>query len=251
MEILKVCNRICVIAIVVFATGICNAQTVNLKPAPANITINGMAEEWGDSLPFTNDKAKLNYTISNDKTNLYMVVKTKDAAMQSDILGSGITFSVNTKGKKSTTYSLTFPARIQDEDPVKYMHLDPTQTQAKAVTTKYRKIKPEGFKDIKDEELSTSNPYGIQVAIGYDDEGYLVYEEAIPLTLFHTDPADKEWAFNIKINGLERDVKVQIKIDLTGVNSGRAIPGSDAANLPHSIRLTPPVDFWEKFVLAK
>ena len=265
------------IVVFMFTTGI-NAQTVNLKPAPANITINGMADEWGDNLPFTNDKAKLNYTISNDKTNLYLVVKTKDAAKQSDILGSGITFSVNTKGKKSTTYSITFPARVPKEDPTGYIHLDPTQTQEKAVQTKYKKIKPEGFKDIKDEQLGTSNAYGIQVAIGYDDAGNLVYEESIPLTLFHVEGAtDKEWAFNIKINGLERDAKA-VTAQMYGSNVGNGITGvtvsganGTSANTmmngasinggkvtaiaiserPANFMLTQPVDFWEKYILAK
>jgi len=171
---------------------------MDLKPAPAVITIDGNAQEWGD-MPYTNDKGRISYTLSNDKDNLYLVVKTKDTVLQGDILGSGISFSIDRNGKKSTT----FPAnRLQDKSG--YLYLNPTQVQIKAALTKYGKIAVEGFQAITDEQLSTANLYGIQIAMGYDDAGYLVYEEAIPLILFQADdPANKEWAFAIKINGLE------------------------------------------------
>ena len=182
----------------IFTAGICHAQTMNLKPAPAVITIDGNAREWGD-MPYTNDNGRISYTLSNDKDNLYLVIKTKDTVLQGDILGSGITFSIDRNGKKSTT----FPAN-QLKDKSGYLYLNPTQVQIKAALTKYRKIAVEGFPAIADEQLSTANLYGIQIAMGYDDAGYLVYEEAIPLTLFQADdPANKEWAFTVKINGLE------------------------------------------------
>jgi hypothetical protein len=260
-------------AALVSSAGICHAQTTDLKPAPARVIIDGNAAEWGD-LPYTDDKAKINYTISNDKNNLYLVVKTKDTVKQSNILGSGITFSINTKGRKTTTYWTTFPIRGK-EDPGDYQKLDPTQTQAKIALTKYRKMEVKGFADITDARLDPSNVYGIQVAMGYDDAGYLVYEETIPLVLFHTgNSADKEWAFNICINGLLRDVKSTSTLisrykddappsggtvyntpqafrDEKSPNDGARPVAIAIDNHPPGIVVTPPVDFWVKSNLAK
>lgn len=235
------------------------AQTPELRLAPAIITIDGNSQEWG-GLNFTNEKAKIAYTISNDKDNLYLVIKTNDLIKQRNILGAGVTFSINTAGKKSTTHMLTFPYNDKD-NANEYLTLDAAQLQAKAGLSKYQKIRPEGFVDITDEQLSVSNPYGIKIALAYDDAGYLIYEEAIPLTLLHAENnIDKEWAFNIKINGLANKVKpVSVTVyvhrrDIASNNSGLGMPGGTnqgGAAYGKFIELTPAVNFWMKFKLAK
>jgi hypothetical protein len=246
------------IVIALLATGTAYAQTPELKPAPAAITIDGNVQEWGE-MNFVNDKAKIAYTITNDKDNLYLVIKTNDIVKQRNIIGAGITFSINTKGKKSTTHMLTFPFNGQD-NANEFIALDASQLQAKAGLTKYQKIRPQGFADITDEQLSVSNPYGIKIALDYDNAGYMTYEEAIPLTLFHAGNADNEWAFNIKINGLANKVKpVSITVyatrrDIANDNSMRGIAGGTApGSAPYGnfIELTKPADFWVKFKLAK
>lgn len=71
--------------------------------------------------------------------------------------------------------------------------------------TTLRGIKVAGFKDIEGDMITTSNTYGIQTAINYDENGNLVCEAAIPLKFFNgADPAKNEWAFNFKINGFTR-----------------------------------------------
>ncbi len=191
-------------------TGICMAQTINLKPAPATVTIDGTAIEWGD-LPYINDQAKISYAISNDKTNLYLVVKTKDAAMQADVLGSGITFSIDTKGRKRNTTAVTFPVSQNDANAFAGMNTE----QLNIELAKYSKIRVEGFKNVNDGPVNVKNTYGIQVAIGHDGNGFLIYEEAIPLALFNTDVAtSKEWAFNLKINGLVKREKMDQQISV-------------------------------------
>ena len=69
--------------------------------------------------------------------------------------------------------------------------------------TRLRGIKVVGFKDIEDDMITTSNSYGIQTAVNYDEAGNLIYEEAIPLKFFHADNK-AQWAFNIRINGIQR-----------------------------------------------
>ncbi|MCO5937334.1 hypothetical protein NAF17_17440 [Mucilaginibacter sp. RB4R14] len=71
--------------------------------------------------------------------------------------------------------------------------------------TTLRSIKMTGFKDIENEMITTSNTYGIKVAIDYDANGNFVYEAAIPLKFFHADDlAKNDWAFNFKINGMQK-----------------------------------------------
>ena len=80
-----------------------------LQPPPPNITIDGDAKEWGDSLRYYNAEKRLNYSLANTKDTLYMAVRINDRSEHIRVLRAGITLSVNTKGKKKESFSITFP----------------------------------------------------------------------------------------------------------------------------------------------
>lgn len=175
------------------------AQTTSLKPAPANIKIDGSLSEWGDSLSFTNPETRLRYTLANDKDNLYLAVKTDDPVQQHAILAWGLTLGIDTKGHKKTAYTVLFP--YHDDDAA--LAFNPTEQEKKQEITemKLKRIQAEGFKDVEVDVFTQENLYGFRVAVNYDEHGNLIYEEQIPLKLFHADINSKtEWAFNIKLN---------------------------------------------------
>jgi hypothetical protein len=251
---------ICAVAIPLFSTAICKAQTLALKPAPAAVVIDGNTKEWGDDLSYSDPKTKINYTISNDKDNLYLVIKTKDPVQQSSILGAGVTFSVDTKGKKKSSYVVTFPSIPSDRDQSSFINMPAAQLPAHVnYAVKYSKIAVKGFKDISDDEITTDNSTGVKTVIGFDPAtSYLTYEEAIPLKLFHADDAMAgEWAFNIKLKA------VQGKETNNDRSGGGSHSGSKAPKPVGSadifatkvgdgmIDLTDAIDFWGKFTLAK
>lgn len=195
------------------------SKTNVLQPPPANVKTDGDISEWGDSLRYYNAEKKLNYALANDKENLYMAIRVNDHSEQVRILNAGLTLGINTKGKKSNTYTITFPVADASANNLGMAALSTKKpeddndnvTQAdrdelkRARLTKLRNINVTGFKDIEDGIITTSNTYGIKVAINYDASGYLVYEAAIPLKFFGEYKADKdEWAFNFKINGLTK-----------------------------------------------
>lgn len=265
-------SLIYVVSAQLLSSNIVFAQTLNLKIAPANIIIDGNIKEWGDSLAYTDDKTKLNYTLANDKDNLYLVIRTNNLEQQSDVLGGGITFSVDVKGRNKASYALTFPAGISLGSAGSAMDAD--QIMLKVKTTRFRKIKAEGFSGIDDGQLlSTSNSNGIEVATGYDENGYLTYEELIPLALFSAGKyLDKEWAFNIKLNGLQKSQQGQGQslrenggftgTKLVAVPAGSPPPGMRDRRNPtpagfaeaikaQPVQTTQLIDFWGKFILAK
>lgn len=253
---------VCAMAAQLCSACICNAQTLELKAAPAGVAIDGNAKEWGD-MSYTDAKTKVSYTLANDKDNLYLVVKSKDATQISSMLGAGISLSIDTKGKKKNTYVVTYPASLATTDQSRYMNMPPPRIQSGADNaTKFGKIHAEGFKDVSEEPMPTLNPYSIQGAVGYDQAtGYLVYEEAIPLALFHAgDLLTKEWAFNIKLNAVEgRESKFETKrVETSGKSAKPGLVGEsvkrnmDALDTaPQLVDLTEAVDFWGKFTLAK
>lgn len=254
---------------------ICFAQTINLKPAPANVNIDGKLTEWGDSLSYYNNETQINYTLANDKDNMYLVLKTIDPTQQFRILSTGVTLSIDPKGHKKPTYSVTFP--FAEQESVSFAD-DYTiqEKKAEANLTKLKRIKADGFKDVESDIFTLENTYGFRVSINFDTHGFLVYEEVIPLKLFHADELRKnEWAFNIKINGDQSIIKKQAgdqDVNL-GLNAGSGGQGGRGGNgrraggnmggrkgdRSHSTGETSeptkeapkPIDFWGKFTLAK
>lgn len=186
----------------------------NLQAPPANINVDGDLKEWGDSLRYYNEEKRLNYALANDKDYLYAAIRVSDRLDKMKVLNAGITLTIDPKGKKKDSFTLTFPLAAPDEKPefTKPKDGDGEITQAdrdeliRERITKLRYIKVVGFKDIEGDMITTSNTYGIKTAINYDANGDLVYEAAIPLNFFHAgnDAFKSEWAFNFKINGFQR-----------------------------------------------
>ena len=267
-----------------FVINAANAQTkrssqTTLQNPPTAINVDGSLKDWGDSLRYYNDEKKIHYTLANDKTTLYAAIRIDERMDQVRTLNAGITLSIDTKGKKKETFAITFPLADPGSTPDFGKRKDPNSEITKEDrdelmrerVTKLRNIKVEGFKDIEGDMITTSNTYGIKAAIDYDAEGNLVYEMAIPLNFFHDDDITKnEWAFNFKINGLQRpkgEGAENPDHQSGGFGSGGGRGGRGGGGGGRGGRggrggagggtgsgvgeLARSVDFWEKFYLAK
>lgn len=190
-----------------------------LQAPPAKIAVDGDLKDWGDSLRYYDAEKHLHYAVANTKDTLYMAIRFDDRVDQMRVLRAGLTFAIDPKGKKKDAFSITFPLNTSTTVPMRSLLRDtgmaPSTKQEREELmrerlTSLRGIKVEGFKDIEDEMITTSNTYGIQTAVDYDNNGSLVCEAAIPLQFFHADITSKnEWAFNFKINGVERKPQSQ------------------------------------------
>jgi uncharacterized membrane protein YgcG len=250
---------------------------VTLQPPPSNIAIDGNIKEWGDSLRYYNTEKKINFAVANTKDTLYMAIRVNDRSEQTRILKAGLTFSIDPKGKRKDTYSLTFPLNVGGSAPkTDFSNIGDVSPQERAELQKerlttLRGIKCVGFKDIEDEMITTANTYGIKAAVNYDDNDYLVCEAAIPLSFFHVDDINKnEWAFNFKINGITKPVPTHSGDDDNSASSGggrggRGVGGggmgggrgghkSGDQSMNNGLGSSPlfkTEDFWEKFYMAK
>lgn len=190
-----------------------NANTLQIPPA--NIKVDGNLKDWGDSLRYYTADRKINYALANNKDYLYVAVRLTDRLDQIRFLNAGLTLGIVTKGKKSGTYAMTFPAtdpNATSHSGLLLMHKadgsvitsDDRDELLSAKLTRLRNIKVTGFKDIDEDMITTTNTYGFKVDMDYDANGALVYEAAIPLKLLGDNQADKDaWAFNFKINGIK------------------------------------------------
>jgi len=282
---IRILALICLLIII----KVSNAQTniATLTPPPSNTVIDGSLKEWGDSLRYYNKERKINFSIANTKDTLYMAIRVNDRSEQRRILRAGITFSIDPKGKKKETFSITFPLNVDGSTPKPDFKKDDNgeitaqdrDELMKERLTTLRGIKVAGFKDIDYDMITTSNTYGIRTAVNYDDNEYLICEAAIPLSFFHVDNLYKnEWAFNFKINGLTRPA--QSAGEGQGGSGGRGgrgggggsfggggggfgggggrggrgggkSGGQNSEGSQGNSELFKTEDFWEKFYLAK
>jgi len=275
------------LAILLFTVSTVKAQAVKnsqntLQSPPNTINIDGDLKDWGDSLRYFNEEKKLNYALANDKTTLYAAIRITDKIDQLRTLNAGITLSIDPKGKKKESFSVTFPLaepgtkpdfgkRPDDNTEITQQDRDDL---ARERITKLRDIKVVGFKDIEGDMITTSNTYGIKAAIDYDADGNLVYEMAIPLQFFHADGTTKtEWAFNFKINGIQRPKGEGMEGGdhpggsmsgggrggrgggmgggSRGGRGGRGGGMSRAGSEGSPTEMSKSTDFWEKFYLNK
>lgn len=194
-----------------------NVQEGNM-PAPANVKIDGKLTEWGDDFKAYNKATLLYYNMANDDNNLYLAIKSTNQGNNTKILSGGITFAINTAGKKKdeNAYIITFPQvnrslmrnqyRSRSSSGGSPQPLDSAaiaDMRKQAIAT-VKEIRVSGFKDIQDSVISIYNEYGIKAAVNYDNNGNLIYELALPLKLLNISAASpKEFAYNVKVNALK------------------------------------------------
>lgn len=188
-------------------------------PAPEKVKVDGKIDEWGSSLQAYNKTTKLFYTLANDDKNIYLVVKCTDVQNSAKIMGGGVTLTINTadKKKEENAYSVTFPIvnrtsmrglrRPRGASATTVMDsasMAEAAAARKQVIASIKEISVLGFKDITDTLISIYNEYGIKAVAAYDDEANLQFELSIPLSLLNISVANpKEFAYNIKVNGIQ------------------------------------------------
>lgn len=258
--------------------------------APADVKVDGRINEWEDHFQAYNKSTRLYYTVSNNDKYLFLAVTSTDASNNNKIIAGGITFTINTAGKKKekNAYSLTFPIvargargqRGQRGGSARAGRPQGNEIDTAAVSASRKRliasskeIKVFGFKDMTDSLISIYNEYGIKTAIGYDSLGNYSYELAIPLKMMELS-ADQvqEIAYNIKVNGLTgmggngpREGNAGGGGGSFGAEGGgfggggsrgggggRGNGGGAGRGTSQDMAdLTSPTDFWAKYTLAK
>jgi hypothetical protein len=189
--------------------------------APAGIKVDAKLDEWGNTLQANNKTTNLYYTIANDDRFLYLAIKSTDQANNNKITGGGITFSVNTDGRKKDkdAFQVIFPVVNRENMRAQFRRGggggpggQPNQMPDSAAIANMRasllasvkEITLRGFKNIPDSVISIYNEYSIKAAVGYDKNGSFVYELALPLEQLGVKPGStKELAYNVKVNGIQ------------------------------------------------
>ncbi|WP_175269359.1 hypothetical protein [Mucilaginibacter humi] len=115
-----------------------------------------------------------------------------------------------------------------------------------------KEIKVLGFKEITDTLISIYNEYSIKALVGYDEQGMMTCEMAIPLKALGLSAADpKEFAYQIMLNGIPAPTGGGFGGGGRGGRGGGNRGGGGRGTNIDFQDLIAPTDFWAKYTLAK
>lgn len=155
-----------------------------------SLQANGDDNDWTQPFSFADEKTGLSYTVSNDRENLYVLAATANEVTIQRILRGGLTLYINHHGVKEEAGAagISFPTgnRVQRGD--KLLNDRPELQQNKRVAIgsveDYSLFGFNGIKTPENFDYGKPNKEGIQLGIGLNTAGALVYEAAIPLSSF-------------------------------------------------------------------
>ena len=180
------------------------AETVWQKET---LTIDGSDNDWPSELFFYNDKNLISYSVTTDRSYVYILLKTQDEQRQQQILRGGLTVLLNTHGVKDPhdAAGISFPtgnlhqkSNLLSSRP----ELGNNKNIALSNVQDYALFGFVSLKTIETFDYGKPNPENIEVGIGFNTSGALVYEAAIPFTALYNEhlisyPAGRDLAIGL------------------------------------------------------
>lgn len=246
------------IALGAFAQKLPNKQQGSMRP-PANVKTDGKANEWTYSA--FNRATDVFYTIANDNNNLYLTLKVENVGIIRKIISGGITFSVNSSGKKSdeNTVAITYPIFNLKTKPYINFGNKPTGSgpdsfvlaNNRRFSAQSKFVRTAGVKGV-DTLISVYNTDGVKVASSFDKDMNYICELAISLN--HVRQAlntEGKLFYRVTLNPIQMDDMPGINItrDAGGTITSITVNRRDA--LPNSASMSATTDFSDEYVLLK
>jgi len=184
--------------------------------APADIKVDGKANEWHNQFQAYNNANDIYYTTANDNDNLYFVIRAKYSEVLDKIIRGGITITVNhsVSKKDPNAVSVTYPI-LRDNDMTLVTSMIARKSYPRAngdtsvtvqvddlnqlMESKAKQINITGIKSIADSSISVYNSNGLKAAELFDNKMQYTCELAIPLK-FLSLPAGQPFGYQVKLN---------------------------------------------------
>jgi hypothetical protein len=228
-----------IITIIFLAAGILSAEAQKLPnvqqasvKTPANIKIDGKANDWGNKFEANNSSTELLYTIANDDTKLYLVAQTVSYTVMNRIANGGIKLIIQKNGTKTdagapfvkfpflqkgrrvsigfvnlistkngSSGSVTRAPEPKNADEAERITDSLARDNNKKLLREHKWIYTSGIAGV-DTLLAIYNEKGIQAANAVDNKKAYTFELAVDLKLLglNADNAEK-FTYHIVVNG--------------------------------------------------
>lgn len=198
----------------------CGSSKASQQSAPAAersswqqqpLVIDGDDSDWVKPLTYFARKEKFAYSISNDSSNLYILLSTKEAQTQQKILRGGLTVYINTQAEMNdhNAASIGFPTGVGSHRGKGILTAGKPEVYNRvAELDDLKDYSLSGFNknyDINYYDYGKSNDAGVEVKLNFNSADELIYEAKVPLA--------SVYASNSKTPGLGKTVAVGFYID--------------------------------------
>jgi hypothetical protein len=221
--------------------------------APANLKIDGDANEWDNKFQAYNKTAGIYYTLSNNEDHLFLTVQATDPTMINKLVAGGLTFTIQKSGKKNDkgAIGIIYPYFTKKNRP--YFNIKAEQGYSTVLKDSVAKANNK-LLDYLMRTISVSNITGVDTLIAVNNENdikvagafnnKLVYTWELSLNLKQlgiSPESASKFAYHISvgdvvIKSLERRAEIEYATDVKGYDNTTAIPT---------------YDFWGDYTLAK
>jgi hypothetical protein len=175
------------------------------------VKVDGKATEWEVPLQYYDNDTKLNYTITNDDSNLYYCIRITDDKQEMRVMKAGMQVRIDTSGKKVEGAIIEYPFSAtgtkKEGGGGNHNSANGGNKDSVAFSSAHSHFKESssamhlaGFLPPVGGITPVPNVYGIQVCIARDSSGVMLYEAKIPFKTFYKPcltNADKNKVFGI------------------------------------------------------
>lgn len=246
-----------------------NAQKLPIKQnnglwVPANIKINGNADEWDNKFQAYNHATDLFYTLANNDAFIYLIVHAEDPDVITTISTYGFTFGIQVEKNANANKNLIviqFPLfDFKNGIPIFSLYkagaaIDTSASVEQTIMTGNNKLLQQKHKIIivngvaALDTLSIYNDKGIKVAESFDNKRTYTLEMAIPLKYIKQLTGDvSKFSYHMLINGRET-ANIPFNTPPGGFTPEEQ-KGVDALYARINKRYAR-TDFWGEYTLAK
>lgn len=238
-----------------------NKQTRSLL-APYSVSIDGNLSEWQNKFQAFNKSTELFYTLSNDDTNLYLIVRSGDPSIATKML-YGVTFSLSGDVKRvDKAASFTFPVldwkirslivssvgagtktkdwKVPGDSLINTINMQLNQVA---------KIKTTGLENNPDTVTLIRRSEIIKAVGKFDKELTFTYEFAVPLKRLGLK--GNTFVYKVKLNGSNPNATVSADGTATiNAGGGQGVPVVLTVS-PNELIVQLPTDFTGEYTLMR
>jgi hypothetical protein len=168
-----------------FITGCSNSLAPVGHYQDRSVVADGNADDWSTPLRFSNSEHTFQYSVTNDKRNVYICIITNNEATILRMLRSGMTIYFDPKGEKNKTTSLEFPVRKAQENTNNNgnpLTEESVKNSEDELLLQSNFFNTTGFVNFENGQYNVDDKTGdIKVAIKLHDDSSFVYEAVVPL----------------------------------------------------------------------
>ena len=151
-------------------------------------------------LRYYNSDTKLQYSVFNDSTNIFLLLKATENLSQYKIMQTGIQLQLDSTASFKNKSGIAYPINLKQNHLSTFMLNNDWDTYMSRFQYENIYMKVHGFKGINDQEILVKNSFNLKVSISWDSIGVLYYCASIPMKLIREYTiGDSLMAFGIKI----------------------------------------------------